>query len=141
MGCGPHATQCEGKVQKELTTSVIAPEGARWVTEFVTRDKKSNETKIPCLILIFDKLEDLTSHYGVATVQHFVMGTSFRVIQQGMWRHSDETVDVICGRIVGFRHGSRSVAVRTVKVYVFRGIEYSTEAEMDSAVEEYINSK
>lgn len=107
-------------MQKGLVTSVIPPQGGRWVSEFVTRDKKSKDLKVECLILVFDELDDLTSHYGVATVKHFVMGTSFRVIQQGMWRHSDKaTPDEICGRIVSFRHGERASAViRTVEKFI-----------------------
>ena len=102
-----------------LSTAIAAPFGGRWVTEFVTRDKKTQDTKVECLILVFDRLEDLLSHYGEATVNHFVMGTSFRVIQQGIWRHSEKaTPDELCARIVAFRHGQRAVAIRTVEKYI-----------------------
>ena len=106
-------------MQKELVTSVIAPTGARWIPETVKRD--SGDVEIPSLILVFDlgtpseNVENALLHFGADTMSHFINGTSFRVIQQGMWRHAKMyDVDKICGNIVGFRSGRRSAAVHNV---------------------------
>ena len=72
----------------KLQTAIAAPKGARWVSETVVRDPKTNRTVVDCLILTFDNLDDMMAHYGKDTVMHFATGTSFRVIQQGVWRLS-----------------------------------------------------
>ena len=135
----PQRAKCEGNMK--LQTAIAAPKGARWVSETVVRDPKTNRTVVDCLILTFDNLDDMMAHYGKDTVMHFATGTSFRVIQQGVWRLSlNGTVDQLCARIVAFRAGHRSSGVRTVTVDRFIGPNekaYPTREAMAEAWREY----
>jgi hypothetical protein len=109
-------------MSKVLTTTVLAPKGARWNPEDVEKDDRV----IPALILVFDKeptakanLDNMIAHYGADTVMaHIAGGQSFRVKQQGIWRNPKLSVDQACQHIVDMRAGSRVATTRVIERFI-----------------------